>query len=141
MGLFGRPQSTSTDWETARADCARFAALPTAELAAAILPAFAPDGGQPASGPLMAAAYLVRSYPGSVRARCVRDLREPVGVAIELLQSSGLLAEHARGGGAAGKLRITEAGRAAVNAGDTASRILQGSHSDVGRPRVDLLIG
>jgi hypothetical protein len=127
MGLFSRSESKNGDAEAARADCARYAAMPTGELAAAILPAFAPDQGRPASGPLMAAEYLVRPYPGAIRARCVRDLRDPVAAAIEALQAAGLLAEHARGGGASGKLQITAAGRAAIDAGRPVSAIVSSS--------------
>jgi hypothetical protein len=140
MGLFSRHQSQAADSETAQGECARLAALPSADLAAAILPAFAPDSRHAASGPIKAAEYLVRSYPGGIRARCVRDLREPVGAAIQLLQGAGLVVEHARGGGAGAKLQITDMGRAAIQAGDTASLIRQRFVGAAAPAGADLLV-
>jgi hypothetical protein len=115
----------SDEKATARAECERFSALPVAELAAAILPAFGPDAKRPANGPIMAADWLVASYPRGVRAQCVHDLVVPVRAAIEALLHAGLLGQRMQNTGG-GRLFLTSAGETALARGNARQYLEEG---------------
>ena len=92
--FFGNKADMVAQQAAVQTEYERLSALPVADLAAEILPAF--GGQRPANGPITAGAWLMGSFPrGQARATCVRDLQRPVLAAIQALEHAGLLEQDA----------------------------------------------
>jgi hypothetical protein len=124
--LFGKSEAKDAAANAARTEVERLNALPVADLAAELMPAFGPDG--PRSGKeinsLQASSWLMRSYPtGSKQSR---DLHRAVCEGLELLEHSGLveILNSKRGSVATGAhLRATRLGESALASDQVASHL------------------
>jgi hypothetical protein len=118
--LFGKSERKISQEAAAQAEFERRNALPVADLAAEILPAFGRDGKRPAHSALGASNWLMASYPGGTK--YLKDLQRPVREAIQALEHGGLLNERVRssGGGAGAQMivDITRLGETAFADGD-----------------------
>jgi hypothetical protein len=89
--LFGKSEAKDAAANAARTEVERLNALPVADLAAELMPAFGPDG--PRSGKeinsLQASIWLMRSHP--TRSTQSRDLHRAVCEGLELLEQRGLV--------------------------------------------------
>ncbi len=93
MGLFGNKEEKRAQDDAAKAEADRLAGLPVADLAAAILPAFGPDGpgkgGAKDIGTLQVGIYLMRDFPrGNAM---IKSLLEPLKEGIQALENAGLV--------------------------------------------------
>jgi len=95
MGLFGGGE----DKEAAQAESDRLRNLPLPELAAAIMPAFGPDGINAKSGhqqgPMEVVSWLMRGHSQKVRYR--QPLLGPTIEALPLLERAGLVTRRTFG--------------------------------------------
>jgi hypothetical protein len=93
MGLFGNKEEKRAQDAAAKVEADRLADLPVADLAAAILPAFGPDGpakgGDKDIGALQVGMYLMRDFPRGNQ--FIKGLLEPLKEGIQALENAGLV--------------------------------------------------
>jgi hypothetical protein len=94
MGLFGGKNKLEKQAEDAAAkgEADRLVGLPVSELAAAILPAFGPDGpgkGDKEIGTLQVGMFLMRDFPRGNQ--YVKQLVQPIHEGFQALENSGLI--------------------------------------------------
>lgn len=93
MGLFGNKEEKRAEDAAAEAEADRLAALPVADLAAVILPAFGPDGpgrgGDKEIGALQVGMYLMRDFPRGNQ--FIKQLLEQLKEGIQALENAGLV--------------------------------------------------
>jgi hypothetical protein len=98
--VFGNKEKKAAEEAAAQVEFERLTALPVAELAAELMPAFGPDGAKPSSGSevntLQIIYWLVRNTPRMTG--YTRQLMDPVRAGLELLETSGLVLQRGRGG-------------------------------------------
>lgn len=102
MGLFGNKEEKRAQDDAAKAEGDRLAGLPVADLAAdlaaAMLPAFGPDGpgkgGDKEIGTLQVGIYLMRDFPrGNL---LIKSLLDPLKEGIQALETAGLVKRTVR---------------------------------------------
>jgi hypothetical protein len=100
VGLFGDKGEKRAREAAARAESERLAGLPVAELAAAVLPAFGPDGigagGGHQQGAIQVTEWLFASTSTKVKYR--QPVLGPVIEALQMLDNAGLLERRSFGG-------------------------------------------
>lgn len=100
MGLFGNKDEKRAKEAAAQAESERLMALPVADLAAEIMPAFGPDGINAGSGhrqgPMEVTEWLFASTSTKVRYR--QPTLGPVIEGLQMLDNAGLLAQRNFGG-------------------------------------------
>ncbi len=127
MGLFGDKDEKRAREAAAQAESERLAALPVAELAAAVMPAFGPDGiaakGGHRQGPMEVTEWLFASTSTKVKYR--QPVLGPVIEALQLLDSAGLLGRRNFGGdhSSASTYQATRLGEEALTDGSVARRL------------------
>ncbi|MGA8747017.1 MAG: hypothetical protein WB507_14300 [Solirubrobacterales bacterium] len=93
MGLFGNKEEKRAEDAAAEAQADRLAALPVADLAAVILPAFGPEGpgkgGDKDIGALQVGIYLMRDFPRGNH--FIKVLLDPINEGIQTLENAGLV--------------------------------------------------
>jgi hypothetical protein len=112
--LFRKSQEKEAEEAAAQAEFERLNGLPVPDLAAELLPAFSPDQKRSAHGPLIAANWLMASYPGGTK--YLKPLQEPVREAMQALEHAGLLIMVTQNAGGA-KMDITRLGETALAQG------------------------
>ena len=121
MSLFGHSEEKAAKRDAAQAEADRLCALAPSELAAALLPAFAPgaDGQQARLDELQLAMWAMASFKGTTKQTI--QLRAPIREALQRLEHAELLVRSiARGGG---WLTLTELGTTAIAEGSVARHI------------------
>lgn len=119
--LFGKSEEKAAQEEAVGAEVGRLNALPVADLAMELIPAFGPDGARAGKeiNSLQASTWLMRSYPGG--GKYLRRLHTAVCEGLQLLERVGLVEVLGgrRGSVATGAhLRATRLGEQALAAGD-----------------------
>jgi hypothetical protein len=126
MGLFGNRAEKAQKAAAAQAETDRLLALPLADLAAEIMPAFGPGGIDAGSGHSQGAievtTWLLSSFSGSVKYR--QPILGPVIEGLQVLDNAGLVERRAFGGGST--YHATRLGEASLADGSV-SRRLNGS--------------
>ncbi len=120
VGLFGNRGEKAAQEEAAQAEAARLAALSPGQLAIQLLPAFGSGEKKPIRGSLMAASWLMSSYPRGDS--YLKELTGPVKAAIQALEHAGLVEINARNIGGS-LVSITEAGELALSEGTVATAL------------------
>jgi hypothetical protein len=117
--LFGKSEEKIAQEAAAQAAFERLSALPVADLAAEILPAFGPDQTRTAHSLVGACVWLMDSQPRGKR--YLIDLKRPVQEALQALEHAGLLIGKVRSGGSGNAqtiMNITRMGETALAEGD-----------------------
>jgi|ERR1022692_1373699 hypothetical protein len=113
--MFGNKQEKAAQDAAARAEADRLVALPVAELAAAIMPVFGPNGapttGGRRIGALQVANWLMSSQPRG--ASHLKELLGPVREGVQALENAGLVMRTPLGEGSF-SLNATRTGEAAL---------------------------
>jgi hypothetical protein len=116
---FGNREAKAAQAEAAQAETDRLVALPVADLAAEIMPAFGPDGLQTRSGhrqgPMEITSWLLASFPGKVKYR--QPLLGPVIEGLQALEHAGLVERRSFGGGTASTYHASRLGQTALDEG------------------------
>ncbi len=97
MGLFGNKEEKRAEDAAAKAEADRLLALPVAEVAAEILPAFGPEGpgkGDKEIGSLQVGMFLMRDFPRGNQ--FVKPLLDPIREGIQALENAGLVERKVR---------------------------------------------
>ena len=126
--LFGKREEKAAQKEAARAEIERLCALPVADLAVEIMPAFGPEGVRGADhrgvASFQIANWLVASYPG--RAGIWKQLVYPVSEAIQRLEHAELVERTTPGQpGSGDTVKLTRLGQTALSE-DSVRRHLTG---------------
>ena len=89
--LFGKSEEKKAEEAAAQAEVERINALPVAELARELMPAFGPDGARAGKeiNSLQASTWLLRSHPRG--GSHLRELHKAVCEGIECLERAGLV--------------------------------------------------
>jgi hypothetical protein len=100
MGLFGNKEAKRADQAAAQAESERLAALPVADLAAEVMPAFGLGGIEAKSGHRQGAIEVTEWLfaSTSTKARYRQPVLGPVIEALQLLDGAGLLGHRSFGG-------------------------------------------
>jgi hypothetical protein len=115
--LFKRSDEKVAQDQAATAETERLVALPPADLAAEVLPAFAAENVKPhVHSSLMACQFLMSSFPKGTRMP-LRELDPPVRAALQQLLNAGLLMERAQPNRPP-QMYITPLGETALSEGD-----------------------
>src|SRR5437763_7879496 len=125
MGLFGNKEKRAAQEEAGRVEVERLSSLTTAELAAEVMPAFAPDRAK-AKGRSGTAARQVIQWlmAGYARHPSLRPLADRVPVALQRLAAAGLLRAASSGiGTGVQSYSLTPDGEAAMAEGSVAQRL------------------
>jgi hypothetical protein len=119
VALFGNKEEKAAEDQAARAEVDRLLALPVAELAEEVMPAFGPEGARPGQevNILLVMNWLMRSYPRGTK--YLTELREPTWEAMQALENAGLVI-HMGATGPGGRLKATRAGEDALAEGNVA---------------------
>src|ERR1700761_4447219 len=90
MGMFGNKEKKRAQDDVAKVEAERLAELPVADLAAAMLPAFGPDGpgkgGGKDIGTLQVGIYLMRDFPRGNQV--IKVLLDPIKEATQALETA-----------------------------------------------------
>jgi hypothetical protein len=122
--LFGNKQEKAARHAAAEAEANRLAALPVADLAAELIPAFGADG--PGRGRrhevnlLQLSNWLMRSFPGGTK--YLRDLERPTREAVQALEHAGLI-ERLGQHGVGQRFATTRLGEDAIADGSARQRL------------------
>jgi hypothetical protein len=123
MGLFGNRGEKAAQEAAAQAETERLLALPVADLAAEIMPAFGPDGIQAGSGhrqgPMEVTSWLLASFSKKVKYR--QPILGPTIEALQALDNAGLLERRSFGGGST--YHATRLGETALADGSVAAHL------------------
>jgi hypothetical protein len=91
--VFGNKEQKAAQDVAARGEADRLAGLSAADLAAEMMPAFAPDGPGRGNPPevnlIQLGAWLMRAYPRGTK--YLRDLERPLREAVQALENAGLV--------------------------------------------------
>jgi len=125
MGLFGNKEKRAAEEEAGRVEVERLSSLTTAELAAEVMPAFAPDGakakGRSGTAAMQVIQWLMAGYP---RHPSLHPLADCVPVALQRLAAAGLLRAASSGiGTGVQSYSLTPDGEAAMAEGSVAQRL------------------
>jgi hypothetical protein len=125
MGLFGNREQRGAEEAAGAAEVERLNALSTADLAAELMPAFAPGGakakGRSGTATMQVIQWLVADYP---RHPSLRPLADSVPVALQRLAAAGLLKTSSSGvGTGVQSYSLTPVGEEALADGSVAQRI------------------
>jgi hypothetical protein len=127
VGLFGNRDEKRAREAAAQAESERLAALPVAELAAAVMPAFGAEGIAAGSGhrqgPIEVTEWLFDSTSTKVKYR--QPVLGPVIEALQLLDGAGLVGRRSFGGAnsSASTYHATRLGEAALADGSVAQHL------------------
>jgi hypothetical protein len=127
MGLFGNREEKRAKEAAAQIESERLAALPVADLAAEIMPAFGPDGIEIRSGhqrgAMQVTEWLFASTSDKVRYR--QPALGPTIEALQALENAGLLSRRDFGGTGTGAstYEATRAGEEALADGSVRQRL------------------
>jgi len=128
IGLFGNKEEKAAQEAAGAAEVERLNTLSTDELAAELMPAFAPGGakskGRAGSAAMQVIQWLVADYP---RHPSLRPLADAVPVALQRLAVIGLLKATGSGiGTGVQSYSLTPAGEEALADGSIAQRLGSG---------------
>ena len=115
--LFRKSEEKIAQEDAASAEAERLVALPPPDLAAEVLPAFAPENVKThVHSSLMACQWLMSSFPKGTRYP-LKELDPPVRAALQVLLNAGLLMERAQPNRPP-QMHITPLGETALVEGD-----------------------
>jgi hypothetical protein len=122
VSLFGNSEEKAAEQAAAKAEAERLVALPLAELAPEVLPAYGPDGAKPGDtiNILQVMSWMMRDYPGGTKQ--LKELQGPVREAIGALEHADLLVEVGRRG-AGSQLKLSRLGEQALAEGKVAEHL------------------
>lgn len=125
MSLFGNKEEKAAKKEAARAESDRLVALPVADLAVEIMPAFGPDGIQAGSGhrqgAVEVAKWLLSDFDGSVKYS--QPVLGPSIEGLKALERAGLLESRNFGSGNAATYHATRLGETALAEGSVKQQL------------------
>jgi hypothetical protein len=123
MSLFGNRKEKAAKEGAAAEESERLVALPVADLAAEIMPAFGPDGLQAKTGhrqgPMEVTSWLLASFSTSVKYR--QPILGPVIEGLQALDNAGLVEHRTFGGGST--YNATRLGETALAEGSVRERL------------------
>jgi hypothetical protein len=117
MGIFGDKQAKRAEEEAAKTEADRLVALPVADLATEILPAFGPAGpgkGDKEIGTLQIGMFLMDDFPQG--RQFIKQLVDPIHEGIQALENAGLIERRNHNIGTS-TVKVTRAGLDAIESG------------------------
>jgi hypothetical protein len=124
--LFGNKDQKAAADAAAAAEVERLIALPVANLAADVMPAFTP-GAIPGHGvhieKIGVSRWLLKSYPRGLKSKNVQRLLEPVTEALQALEHAGLVKLEVGGGGHQSLYSVTRLGETVIAEGSARERL------------------
>jgi hypothetical protein len=125
MSLFGNRGEKAAREAAAQAESERLVALPVADLAVEIMPAFGPDGLQAGSGhrqgPMEVTSWLFSSLSASAKVR--QPVLGPVIEGLQALDNAGLVERRSFGSGSTNTYHATRLGETALAEGSLSQHL------------------